>query len=304
MAPVNWLTHHKLTTLLLIAVAYLLLRANPPELFGRFRESQLSLGAPSAGRMILPKASDAVFESQSFIPPIRPEYPPTPDADRLVIRETTLSLVVKEVAAAVEGIQAITDKLGGYLVESRVATPLESASGSITVRIPQEKLAEALAAFRGTGLRVVDENVSGQDVTDQYVDLEGRLDTLEKTRKKFDDLLDRATEVQDILSIQRELVNLQSQIDSLKGQQQYLSQSAKLSKVTVYLSTDEFSLPYSPAQPWQPNVIFKMAVRSLVGTLRGAGTTAIWIGVYSPIWLGILLGFLLLKKKFVNKNNK
>jgi hypothetical protein len=144
---------------------------------------------------------------------------------------------------------------------------------------------------------VVDENVSGRDVTDQYVDLEARLTTLNKTKAKFEEILDRATQVQDLLNVQRELINLQSQIDSIKGQQQYLSQSAKLSKVTVYLSTDEFALPYSPGQPWRPNVVFKLAVRSLVSTLRGAGTAAIWIGVYSPIWAPILAVIWVIKKK-------
>lgn len=183
------------------------------------------------------------------------------------------------------------------MVNSHLSKPEESANGTITVRVPEEKLTEALEAFRRAGLRVVDENVSGRDITDQYVDLEARLATLNKTKAKFEEILDKATQVQDLLNVQRELINLQSQIDSIKGQQQYLSQSAKLSKITVYLSTDEFSLPYSPADPWRPNVVFKLAVRSLVTNLRNIGSAIIWIGVYSPVWVPIsLIAWFLTKK--------
>ena len=206
----------------------------------------------------------------------------------MVITETTMSVVVKDVSEAIKTVQQKSESLGGYMVNSHLSKPEETASGSITIRVPKEKLIEALEAFRRVGLRVVDENVSGRDVTDQYVDLEARLTTLNKTKAKFEEILDRATQIQDLLNVQRELINLQSQIDSIKGQQQYLSQSAKLSKITVYLSTDEFSLPYTPKQAWRPEVIFKLAVRSLVSNLRNLGSALIWIVVYSPIWLPIL----------------
>ena len=80
--------------------------------------------------------------------------------------------------------------------------------------------------------------------------------------------------------MQRELINLQSQIDSIKGQQQYLEKTAELAKISLHLSTDEFSLPYAPTETFRPVVIFKQAVRSLVGTLRWVAKTAIWVGVY------------------------
>ena len=239
----------------------------------------------------LPKAGGG------FIPPVNNGIAPTDSSDRMVIKESTLSLMVKDVAESIKTIQTATEKSGGYLINSHLSKPQESGSGSISVRVPESKLTGALAEFRKAGLRVIDEYISGNDVTDQYVDLEARLATLNKTKTKFEQILEQTVQVQDLLNVQRELVNLQQQIDSIKGQQQYLAQSAKLSKVTVYLSTDEFSLPYSPADPWRPNVVFKLAVRSLVSALRGIGTAAIWIGVYSPIWAPILFSVWLINKK-------
>jgi len=284
---IDWLKNNKLAVLLLVAVGYLVFRDRVVLPLGGARMSRgvVSLDMASAG--LSKVGGGEIFQ----------ESAPITGIDRMVITETTMSVVVKDVSEAIKTAQQKAESLGGYMVNSHLSKPEEAASGSITIRVPEEKLTEALEAFRRVGLRVVDENVSGRDVTDQYVDLEARLVTLNKTKAKFEEILDRATQVQDLLTVQRELINLQQQIDSIKGQQQYLSQSAKLSKVTVYLSTDEFSLPYSPVQPWRPNVVFKLAVRSLVGTLRGAGTALIWLGVYAVVWAPILAVIWVIKKR-------
>ena len=146
------------------------------------------------------------------------------------------------------------------------------------------------------------ERILGTDVTDEYVDIEARLVTLEKTKDKFEEILEIATEVQDILNVQRQLIYVQDQIDVLKGRQEYLEQTAKLSKVTVYLSTDEYALPYAPTEAFRPRVIFKLAVRSLVRALRSVARALIWIGVYAVVLipLGLIVFFIWKwwKKKF------
>jgi hypothetical protein len=109
--------------------------------------------------------------------------------------------------------------------------------------------------------------------------------------------MDQAKLVPDLLSVQRELINLQSQIDSLKGQQKYFEQSAKLSKITIYLSTDELALPYAPDNSWRPAVVFKEAVRSLIYNLRSLANLIIWLVVYSPIIIVGLLAFFFLRHK-------
>ncbi|MBI2309648.1 DUF4349 domain-containing protein [Candidatus Collierbacteria bacterium] len=294
---INWLKSNKLTVVLIIAVGYLLWQQNYPGPIRPLSLNQQRFGGEMMTGAVLPKTGGGAANMMRSILPPDSEAPPTSGQDRLIIRETTLSMVVKDASKSLKTIQQKTESLGGYMVNSHLSKPEESANGTITVRVPEEKLTEALEAFRRAGLRVVDENVSGRDITDQYVDLEARLATLNKTKAKFEEILDKATQVQDLLNVQRELINLQSQIDSIKGQQQYLSQSAKLSKITVYLSTDEFSLPYSPADPWRPNVVFKLAVRSLVTNLRNIGSAIIWIGVYSPVWVPIsLIAWFLTKK--------
>lgn len=286
----NWIKNNKLVTLLVFIIAYFLWQQ-------RYTLS-LPLAKTASPQLMMERGIVGAPASIGMEPPIvSDEVAPTDTRDRLVVRDTTMSLVVQDVATTIKTIQQKTESLGGYLVDSHLSKPEESASGSISIRVPEEKLSDALDAFRKTGLRVVDERVSGRDVTDQYVDLDARLATLNKTKTKFEEILDRATQIQDLLNVQRELVNLQTQIDSVKGQQQFLSQSAKLSKITVYLSTDEFSLPYSPKEPWRPRVVLKLAVRSLVSNLRNVGTALIWIGIYSIVWGPVLVSIWIFKKK-------
>jgi len=100
-------------------------------------------------------------------------------------------LLVKNVIEAQKEISQKAQALGGYLVQSNVShlQETEATSGWITVRIPQEKLEKALNYFRGLAIKVVSETISGQDVADEYVDIEARLATLLKTKAKFEEIL-------------------------------------------------------------------------------------------------------------------
>jgi len=282
----NWIKKNWLVCLLVLIIV-LLLKANSGSrisLLSSNYESDFT-SAPSFAPLSATKMS--LGRTQNIAP--------SDSSERLVIKDTSLSLQVKDVPSVISQIESAAKSLGGYLVDSSLSRPESAASGNITVRVPEDKLNQALESFRGLAVKVVSEHISGYDVTDQYVDLQARLDVLNKTKSKFEEILAKAessssgqTLISDILNVQRELINLQDQIDQVKGQQKYYEQSAKLSKVTVYLSTDDISLPYLPDQSWRPSVVFKQAVRSLVGNLRGLGSLIIWLVVYSPLLVPLL----------------
>jgi hypothetical protein len=219
----------------------------------------------------------------------------------LVVKESSISLVVLDVRERADKIVNHVKQIGGLMVSTSLTRPEETAFATVVIRVPVEKFRETLDYLRNLAVKVSSENILGTDVTAEYTDIGARLATLEKTKSKFESILDQATRVEDILKVQRELINLQSQIDALKGRQKYLSQTAKLAKITVYLSTDELALPYAPVKLFRPNVIFKLAVRSLVRTLRSVAAAIIWIGVYAVIWLPALLVFFLARKWWKKK---
>ncbi len=214
---------------------------------------------------------------------------PTDQTERLVITETSLSLLVKDVSASITSLRQAAESKGGFLVSSYLNSPEGADTGTITVRVPVDQAEAVRQVWRDQAVRVTSENVTGNDVTDQYVDLEARLDVLNKTKAKFESIFAEARTVDDSLRVQRELVNLQQQIDAVKGQQQYLEKSAQLVRLTANLATDELALPYAPDQAWRPQAIFKQAARSLVVTLRSFGSGLIWLAVFTPLWLPVLL---------------
>ena len=200
-----------------------------------------------------------------------------------------MSLVSTDVMGTADKIIEYTNQIGGYLVSSNISRPDEVPYATIAVRLPSEKLKSTMVYFRSLGLKVTSEYISGNDVTDQYTDIQARINTLEDTKAKIQNIFNQATKIPDMLNIQQEIINLQSQIDSYKGQAKYLEQTAKYALVSISVSSDEYVLPYQPGQPYRPEIVLKMAVRSLVIQLRAIASVVIWVGVYSVLWLPALL---------------
>jgi len=220
---------------------------------------------------------------------------------RMTVDDNYISLKVENVNKSLGDIKQKTAELKGFVVNMNVSKPAESTTANLAIRVPKESADDLQSFIKGTGVKVVTESMSSNDVTDQYRDLEEELGLYTKNKIRFEEIMTKAVEVQDILQVQNEILNLQRQIDSIKGQKQYLEQTANSVKFTVYLSTDEYSLPYVPDTSWRPSSVFKEAVRSLVVTFRGIGNKVIWLAVYSVIWAPILLIILYFKRRNKNK---
>lgn len=287
---INWLKRHFLTLILIIVIIFLGSRSFPGT------KTRSSIVSPNIGSYdavtSLPMSGGGVASNYMY-----QEAAPVDSTNRMVIQDSSLSLVVKDVPQSIAEIETKVKEYGGYLVDSALNIPDTAASGNIIVRVPEDKRSEAMVAFKNIAVKVVSESVHGTDVTDEFVDLESRLEILNQTKVKYQEILSRAVAVNDLLNVQRELINLQSQIDSLKGQQKYYQQSAKLSRIIVYLSTDELALPYAPTDEWRPMVIFKTAVRSMLTTLRSIGSLIIWVLVYSPLIILAYLGYRLIRRR-------
>jgi len=279
---------------LCLVIAYLFFKDSYPVSPLSKISSRTSMDYAGAG---ISKTGSYLNATESLPVPQNQTVPTANVKDRLVIKESNLSLLVSKVVDTQKKILQKTVEVGGYMVSANLSNPQDTATSTITIRIPAKKLESMLEYLRGVSVKVISENLQGEDVTDQYTDLKAQLDTLNKTKMKFEQIMDKAILVEDILNVQREIISLQSQIDSIKGQQLYYEKSAEMAKVTIYLSTDELNLPYAPSDAWRPGVIFKQAVRSLLEALRNLGSAIIWIAVYAVIWLPILLIIIFLRKR-------
>lgn len=274
----DWAKRNWLTLVLLLVILYLFGRNTGIPLTGVYNTAVDSGFGGVVGSPMMTKSFGA-----PSLNIYQPSVAPVASERRMVVQDTSLSMQVNDVSVALTGIEKLATDMGGYMVDRSMNKPEGAATGNITVRVPTEKREDTLKAIKALGIKTVSEDVSGYDVTDQYVDLQGRIDGLTKTKSKMQALMDQATKVEDLMNIQLQLNNIQEQIDSYVGRQKYLEQTAKLTRISVNLSTDELALPYAPDTAFRPGVIFKTAVRSMIGTLRSVASAVIWLVVYIPV---------------------
>jgi len=207
--------------------------------------------------------------------------------DRLIIKTGSLSMVVEDVRQTIGKISKYAEDKGGFVVTSNEEKSGVSPYGEITIRIPAKVFDSGVADVKQMG-QVESERVDGQDVTEEYVDLDAQLNNLRASEAQFLQIMQRAVKIEDVLAVQRELTNVRSNIERIQGRMKYLKQSADLSTLTVYLSTDPSVLPsVDNTNKWRPWAEVKAAARNLVALAKILVNVIIWFIVYIPLWLVI-----------------
>jgi hypothetical protein len=149
-------------------------------------------------------------------------------------------------------------------------------------------LDEALDKIKAGVGEILSENVSGQDVTREYTDLQSRLRNLEAAETQLQEIMDEASKTEDVLQVYNDLVNVREQIEVIKGQMQYFEQAAALSMISVDITGDEEAQPLQIGG-WQPVGVAKDAIEAMVNTLQWLGDVAIWF-VLCVLPIGIIVG--------------
>ncbi len=211
------------------------------------------------------------------------------DPERLIIRIGDLSLVVTDTEEAMAAITQMAESNRGWVVSSSLYQYTGNAkTGVIVIRIPADGFNSAFTAIKALALEVTSESTNGQDVTEEYVDLEARLGNLEATAARVRGFLADADKVEDALAVNQELSRLEGEIEAIKGRMQYLGQSAAFSTITVNLTPDELAQPIEVAG-WRPEGVARDAVESLIQIIQALATLVIWLAIVL-IPVGLLLG--------------
>jgi len=251
-------------------------------------QSSRDLSAPSIGVAPLPAAT----AGPAFEAPNGTGGNVTVPAgqDRLVIQNANLSMVVKDPQAKMDAIAAMAKAMGGYLVSSSLydtysPTGEKLPEATIVVRVPAEKLDDALKQIKTGAIEPPTESRTGQDVTQQYVDLESRLRNLEAAEKQLTEIMNGATKTEDVLNVFNQLTQVQEQIEVVKGQMQYFEQSAAFSEISTQLIAQQ-SLEPVKIGSWTPKGALSTALQRLVNFWHGLVDFVITFIVY---WLPVLI---------------
>jgi hypothetical protein len=251
-----------------------------------YATSSAPMEAPAAAAPMAPGKSDGGTSNNTFAGDTASS--PGGTDQRIVIRNANLTIVVDAPGDAMATIMHMAESMGGYVVAStlqKVTTQggVEVPEANLTVRVPAEKLNDALDQIKALGKDptndILSENVSGQDVTKEYTDLNSRLKNLEASEAQLREIMASATKTEDVIAIFQQLTQVREQIEVTKGQIQYYKEASALSSIDVKIQAQSAVQPLQVGG-WKPVGVAKDALQTLIYTLQFFANVAIWSVIY------------------------
>ena len=180
---------------------------------------------------------------EDFIPPedTAPDREQLEEATRRIIYNAYLDLEVKQYLEVTQNIEEKVFDMNGYVVSNQTSRYDDDLhQGTIEIRIPQERLDEFFNYLeKHDQISIQHREITGEDVTDQYVDLETRLASREQLEERLMTFMEEAETTEDLLNISRDLANVQYEIERLKGQMNYIENRSDLATVELYIYEQE-----------------------------------------------------------------
>lgn len=215
-------------------------------------------------------AEEKVMEAEAPAAP-KPEALPSL-AERMIIRRAELSLTVKDTEESLAQLKALAAGMGGYTVDSHSWREDDRLHAALTIRVPADSFEEAMEHLRSLAVEVRSESTSGEDVTEEYTDLESRLRNLEAAEAQLLKIMEEAEKTEDVLAVYKELIEIRGQIEQTKGRMQYLERMSAMATIHI-----ELTLEKAIVEPgWRPLRTLRSASRALVTAARFIADAAIW----------------------------
>jgi hypothetical protein len=220
---------------------------------------------------------------------------PVVDSDRMIIHQASLSVNVKELDKAQSNIEKKVDQYGGYIVESNVyQEDDQTSSGRMIVRIPEKNFEKFLLDAEGVAAEVLERNVTGQDVTEQYVDLESRMKSKRAVEERLLDFMSKAQKTEDLLKISADLSEVQEEIEVMVGKMKYLENQTSFSTIELSMYENRVVVPEIESKELNTWEKTKKQLATSTNSLLSAGSALIvfFIGNLPVLLLLGAIGFI------------
>ena len=224
--------------------------------------------------------------------------------DRKIIRNADLTIEVASPAETQSKVVSIAEAHGGFVVNSE-AKQRDNGDASnrtldikLVVRIPENHFGAVLDEVRGLANNRNEEKVTGQDVTEEFIDLEARIKTQRALETQFLQIMKQAGNIEDALEVQRQIADVRTEIEKLEGRKRFLENRSSLSTITVNILAPK---------PIAVNTSgFGRSVRDAISESVDAGAAIVlffvrFVIVMIPITLLLLLPGGLLVRYFIRR---
>jgi Domain of unknown function (DUF4349) len=264
--------------------------------------------APAAAEPTAGLVGGAAAEAQPEATALAPGALLANDPSRKIIKNADLALEVANVARALGRLSDIAAQSGGYVLETRTDYGRPDLPQAIVrMAVPVDQFEPTLQRIREAAGRVISEQASGVDVTQEFVDVQSQIANLEATEARIREFLKQATTVEEALKVNAQLTEIEGQMNVLKGRMTFLSQRAAYSTIGVQLQQPPPPTPTpsptpsptatptpTPPPAWEPGKTAGQASATLSLIVQALATVAIWLAiVVLPLALPVVLLLLL-----------
>jgi hypothetical protein len=222
--------------------------------------------------------------------------------DHMVIRTAQVTVEVADMESALAQARAIASRAGGFVSASDThvekVNDQDRTVANLTLQVRSDSADSAMSDLRALG-KVTAESSGSQDVTDEYVDLDSNLRNLQASEAAILKLMDRATQIQDVLSLQRELTNVRGQIERIQGRKTYLERRTDMATITLALRMPGPASAQTTSGTWDPIATALRGWLASLSVLRVAADALIVVLAFSW-WLvpfAALATYLLLHRR-------
>jgi hypothetical protein len=224
--------------------------------------------------------------------------------DRKIVYNASMVLEVDEPRRESQALYGLAQRYGGFVSGGNVYEYDEDEEGNpifradMQLRVNAEQFVQAQDELRGMANEIVSEQVSTQDVTGEYTDVESRIRNLQRLEGELQILLtearERSNDMDEVLNIYRELTNVREEIEVLQGRINVLSDLVGLATINVTLVAPELDAPQIQVldETWDPGVTAREALRAFTEDLQGFADGGIWFlftGLPRLLVLGVVL---------------
>ena len=230
--------------------------------------------------------ADSINENPTAVS-VEPEMAVT---DKKVIKNGNISLTVGDTEWAAEEVSKIAREKGGEVFTTSLYEKIKGQkSGFITIKVPVDKFEETIKEIKKIATQVLKESTTGQDVTEQYVDLQAQLKNKKAEEESFVKILGTAGKIDDVLAATREVSRVRGEIERLEGRIRLMDSQTEMSTITIDLGEDVEVTPIG--EGWRPWEVVKKSFKELIDNIQGFAD-----GVIRFIIVGIpsLIPFILL----------
>lgn len=169
-------------------------------------------------------------------PPPPPPPPPSVSntaIDKKIIKTAYISIEVVSYIASRKLVDSALKEFDAYIISENLQNTESQISNSINIKVPANQFDNLLAKLSRIAKKVDYQNIETQDVTEEYIDVETRLNNSRKVEQNYLRLLKRASNIEDILKIEQKLGEIRTDIESTQGRLKYLNHQVNFSSINL-----------------------------------------------------------------------